>query len=66
MMDFVLNMMVHQVPTRHGKADLEIYRAAGAEVVTILMGGGTTERASVGLLFILRFLFAGDLLSNKG
>ena len=36
-----------QVPTRHGKADLEIYRAAGAEVVNILMGGGVTERASV-------------------
>lgn len=36
-----------QVPTRHGKADLEIYRAAGAEVVNILMTGGITERASV-------------------
>ena len=36
-----------QVPTAHGKADLGVYRAAGAEVVSILCTGGTTERASV-------------------
>ena len=36
-----------QVPTAHAKADLELYRDAGAKVLAILAAGGTTERASV-------------------
>jgi DNA polymerase eta len=36
-----------QVPTAHGKADLEVYRDAGASVLEILRRGGTTERCGV-------------------
>ena len=37
-----------QVPTAYGKADLTIYRDAGAEVVAVLADGcGTLERASI-------------------
>jgi len=40
-------LVLVQVPTAHSKANLEIYRQAGAEVVALLAAGGTTERASV-------------------
>ncbi|KAG5175712.1 hypothetical protein JKP88DRAFT_338079 [Tribonema minus] len=35
------------VPTAHGKADLTLYRNAGARVVDVLGTGGLVERASV-------------------
>jgi DNA polymerase eta len=36
-----------QVPTANAKADLELYRDAGAKVLEIFIKGGTCERASV-------------------
>jgi hypothetical protein len=37
-----------QVPVAHGKADIQIYRDAGAAVISVLSATGTTcERASV-------------------
>ena len=36
-----------QVPTKHSKADLKIYRAAGAKVAAELAKHGTIERASI-------------------
>ena len=41
------DLQLVQVPTKHGKADLEIYRTAGSAVVAVLGRGGTCERASV-------------------
>lgn len=36
-----------QVPVAHGKADIGIYREAGAQVITVLSSGAVCERASV-------------------
>jgi DNA polymerase eta len=42
------DMVLVQVPVRHGKADLTLYRDAGAAVLEILAGGGVVaERASI-------------------
>ena len=41
-------LVVMQVPTAHGKADLTMYREAGAAVLEVLKrGADTTERASI-------------------
>jgi DNA polymerase eta len=36
-----------QVPVAHGKADIQIYRDAGAAVISVLSSGAICERASV-------------------
>jgi hypothetical protein len=36
-----------QVPVAHGKADIQIYRDAGAEVISVLSSAAICERASV-------------------
>ena len=40
-------MIFVQVPTKHSKADLKIYRDAGAKVAAELAKHGTIERASI-------------------
>ncbi|XP_072952423.1 DNA polymerase eta isoform X1 [Typha angustifolia] len=41
-----------QVPVAHGKADLNIYRAAGSEVIEILAMRGKCERASIDEVYL--------------
>lgn len=41
------DLVVVQVPVRHGKADLTIYRDAGAAVLEVLASQSVAERASI-------------------
>ncbi|KAF8663748.1 hypothetical protein HU200_055073 [Digitaria exilis] len=41
-----------QVPVARGKADLNLYRSAGSEVVTILASKGKCERASIDEVYL--------------
>jgi hypothetical protein len=43
----LLVFMNMQVPVAHGKADIQIYRDAGAEVISVLSSAAICERASV-------------------
>lgn len=40
-------MLLLQVPTAHGKADLTLYRSEGKKVLQILARLGIAERASI-------------------
>uniref|UniRef100_A0A0A9CZP4 POLH n=1 Tax=Arundo donax TaxID=35708 RepID=A0A0A9CZP4_ARUDO len=41
-----------QVPVARGKADLNLYRSAGSEVVAILASKGKCERASIDEVYL--------------
>uniref|UniRef100_A0A0A9DTY9 UmuC domain-containing protein n=1 Tax=Arundo donax TaxID=35708 RepID=A0A0A9DTY9_ARUDO len=41
-----------QVPVARGKADLNVYRSAGSEVVAILASKGKCERASIDEVYL--------------
>ena len=55
-----------QVPTAHGKADLTIYREAGAEVMAVLAAGGAAlERASIDEAYVDVTAAAAALLQSQ-
>lgn len=60
-------IQVVQVPTSHGKSDLQIYRDAGAEVLAVLMRAATaTERASIDEAYLDITRDAARLLQRRG
>ncbi|KAG9439017.1 hypothetical protein H6P81_019182 [Aristolochia fimbriata] len=58
------NIQLVQVPVAHGKADLNSYRHAGSEVVSILSRKGKCERASIDEVYLDLTDAAESLLSE--
>ena len=58
------SLQMVQVPTANGKADLELYREAGAQVLKVLCGGGVCERASIDEAYVDVTRRAQELLAT--
>ncbi|EPS72276.1 hypothetical protein M569_02490, partial [Genlisea aurea] len=59
------NIQLVQVPVARGKADLSVYRDAGAEVVSIISNKGRCERASIDEVYLDLTEAAEKMLSEN-
>jgi len=54
-----------QVPVARGKADLNLYRSAGSEVVAILASKGKCERASIDKVIVGHYMFRMPVIRKR-